>query len=716
MLPADYLERVYAGVLGKIIGVYLGRPFEQWDHARIERELGDIEYYQHARLNAPLIVADDDITGTFTFIRALEDNDFAPDLSAADVGRNWLNYIIRNRSILWWGGMGVSTEHTAYERLRQGIEAPASGSIALNGPIVAEQIGAQIFIDGWGMVCPGDPEKAAAFARKAGSVSHDGEALHGAVVVAAMVAGAFVEPDLTRLTDAALRLIPADSLIRKLTLELRDCRGKHDNWRKGLELIHGKYSYKHFGGGCHMIPNHAVIQLALIWGEGSFHKSLMIANTAGYDTDCNSGNVGCILGIRGGLAGIGAGADLRTPVADRVLLPTAEGGSCVSDAVELTRQIARAGARLNGTDIPTPKSGAQFHFSLPGSVQGWMPEESPDTAGACRVGNELGNIRPGERELTVWFSRLAGRRVARAGTPVFILPEQLDMGGYSLTGCPRLHPGQTVSTEVKSCRNTSGPVRVRLYARYHALGNIPGRAYSEPLTLAPGASGKLAFVAPQPPDAIAYFDVGVEIASTGDVGTSVDGAVFVDHLAIRGEPDLTLRPPADFTNPWTAEARKVLRPWVNAADAFNLGWPDGGEYFGICGTETGAMVLTGNHSWRNYSVRTSVKIHLAERVLILARTGGLRRWYALALGPGKVARLLKCRDHETVLAEAKFDWPLYEPIDLGITVTGNHISAQVGDVSLAATDTNRPIATGGIGFAVDRGRIGVGNVRVIGVA
>ena len=29
-LPADYEERVYAGVLGKIIGVYLGRPFEGW--------------------------------------------------------------------------------------------------------------------------------------------------------------------------------------------------------------------------------------------------------------------------------------------------------------------------------------------------------------------------------------------------------------------------------------------------------------------------------------------------------------------------------------------------------------------------------------------------------------------------------------------------------------------------------------------------------------
>ena len=46
-LPNDYLERVYAGVLGKIIGVYLGRPFEGWTYDRIMAELGEIWYYVH---------------------------------------------------------------------------------------------------------------------------------------------------------------------------------------------------------------------------------------------------------------------------------------------------------------------------------------------------------------------------------------------------------------------------------------------------------------------------------------------------------------------------------------------------------------------------------------------------------------------------------------------------------------------------------------------
>jgi hypothetical protein len=30
-IPGDYAERAYAGMLGKIIGVYLGRPFEGWE-------------------------------------------------------------------------------------------------------------------------------------------------------------------------------------------------------------------------------------------------------------------------------------------------------------------------------------------------------------------------------------------------------------------------------------------------------------------------------------------------------------------------------------------------------------------------------------------------------------------------------------------------------------------------------------------------------------
>ena len=69
-LPQDYTERVYAGVLGKLIGVYLGRPFEGWTYDRIMAELGEINYYVHEQFKVPLIVTDDDISGPTMAIHA----------------------------------------------------------------------------------------------------------------------------------------------------------------------------------------------------------------------------------------------------------------------------------------------------------------------------------------------------------------------------------------------------------------------------------------------------------------------------------------------------------------------------------------------------------------------------------------------------------------------------------------------------------------------
>ena len=99
-LPVDYLERVYAGVLGKIIGVYVGRPFEGGSYEQILEGLGKIWYYVHEKRGVPLIVTDDDITGTFTFLRAMPDHGNSPDLTAAQIGHSWMNYLIEERTIL----------------------------------------------------------------------------------------------------------------------------------------------------------------------------------------------------------------------------------------------------------------------------------------------------------------------------------------------------------------------------------------------------------------------------------------------------------------------------------------------------------------------------------------------------------------------------------------------------------------------------------------
>jgi ADP-ribosylglycohydrolase len=332
-IPADYAQRTYAGVLGKIIGVYLGRPFEGWWYDDIMQKLGEITGYVHDRLDQPLIVTDDDISGTFTFLRALPDYGNSRKLTAAQIGQTWLNYIVEYRTILWWGGMGNSTEHTAYLRLKNGIQAPRSGSIELNSQVVAEQIGAQIFIDGWGMVAPGDPELAAHLAKQAGSVSHDGEAIYDAQVIAAMEAQAYVESDINKLLDTGLKCIPNNSLTYRMINDIREWHAEFPDWHQTRDQIVANYGYDKYGGNCHTIPNHALIIMSLLHGNNDLTKSLMMVNTSGWDTDCNSGNVGCILGIKNGLSAFDGGYDWRGPVADRLYLPTADGGSAISDAL-----------------------------------------------------------------------------------------------------------------------------------------------------------------------------------------------------------------------------------------------------------------------------------------------------------------------------------------------------------------------------------------------
>ncbi|MEZ4635935.1 MAG: ADP-ribosylglycohydrolase family protein [Caldilineaceae bacterium] len=561
-LPQDYLERVYAGVLGKIIGVYLGRPFEGWTYERISAELGEIWYYVHERFGVPLIVTDDDISGTFTFLRALPDYGNSRDLSAAQIGQSWLNYLIEKRTILWWGGMGNSTEHTAFMRLKQGVVAPASGSIALNGKTVAEQIGAQIFIDGWAMIAPGDPELAADLARRAASVSHDGEAIYGAQMVAAMEAQAFVEADIDMLLDTGLALIPAHSVIYRMIQEIRGWHAAApEDWRKTRAQIAGKYGYDKFGGNCHMVPNHALIIHALLHGGGDFQKSLMIVNTCGWDTDCNSGNVGCLLGIRNGLGGIASGADLRGPVADRMYLPTADGGRAITDAVAETFHIVNVGRALQGQAPLAPKNGAIFHFELPGSVQGFLVEDNPTSAGTAVLENVVGHSETGERSLAIRYRALAPGRVARVGTPTFIpskaVAETFERRGYGLLASPRLHPGQTVTARIVAAVDNAQPVDVGLYARAFGGEDDELRLLPGPqITLSAGEAHTFTWQIPDT-GGNPIAQIGVEISHE----THADGAVYLDFLTWAGMPSVNLTRPADGGSMWR-------RAWVNGVDIY----------------------------------------------------------------------------------------------------------------------------------------------------
>ncbi len=707
-IPSDYVERVYAGVLGKMIGVYLGRPIEGWSYEMIMERFGEINYYVHEALDEPLIVTDDDLSGTFTFVRAMPDYGNSLDLTAAQIGQTWLNYIVEGKTILWWGGIGDVTEHTAYIRLKSGILPPRSGSMELNGPVMAEQIGSQIFIDGWGMIVPGEPELAADLARRAASVSHDGEAIYGAQVVAALVSQAFVEPDMDRLIDAATSLIPADSLIYRMIEKLRDWRVKQPDWHQTLKWIDSEYSRERYPGNCHIVPNHARIILALLYGDDDFQKSLMVVNTSGFDSDCNSGNVGCIMGIKNGLAGIDAGPDWRSPVADRLYLPTADGGSGISDAVGETYKLVNIGRSIKGLTPLRPKNGARYHFCLPGSTQGFEPENLPESRNAATIENALGSSETGEPSLAIHFHRLAKGRVARAATLTFIpskeIAEYFDKRGYRLLASPSLYPGQVVRASLAAEPDNADAVTLRLYARHYNEDDALEIFGSEPVQAAPGANVTLSWRVPETGNQ-PIACIGIEIA--GENGSS--GTITLDWLTWEGAPKMRLNRP--FISEAGKEKRKRpkfwKKAWIYALDSSERfdSWDYWKEAYRLIQNEGRGLLIQGTREWGDYSIAATAMPRVCEAGGIAVRVQGLQRYYALLLDQEKT-RIVRVLDGETILAECDAGWAFERNYELKLEVKGNQLTAFVnGERALQAIDRDNALTAGGIALIAQAGLI-----------
>lgn len=682
----DYATRVYAGVLGKAIGVYVGRPFEQWPYERIAEVLGDVRYYVHEQLGHPLIVADDDLSGTFGFLRAVED--YGLDVSAAQLGQHWLNEIIEGKTVLWWGGMGTSTEHTAYLRLRQGVPAPESGSIARNGARVAEQIGAQIFIDGWGLLNPGDPERAAEMARRAGSVSHDGVALDGAVAVASMVARGF---DLTPgqaglvddLLDTATRFLPSQSLLREVYGSLREWHSAAPgDWRATRERLRERYGYERFEGGCHMVPNHAVILLGLLYGGGDFTESMHVTCTAAYDTDCNAGNVGCILGVAQGLAAFETGPDWRGPVADRMILPTAEGGLTVTDCAREALRIVHW-ARHGGS---AGDLGPRFSFPFPGSVQGWRAEAGPVADGVAQVVPVDGGIRLEVRGH-------ARGRVARASAPTWLELDQRGRGGYSCMASPTFSPGQGLRAELRAAPGAPEPARVRLVVAYCLDSDETQWLGGPGVDVASGTSLVVEWTPELDPRAV-VIRVGLEVMPP-EKGRWT-GAVELASLAFMGEPHLLVDAHASGSV-WREQ-------WVDATDG------SGGQSpLTLIQNRGEGSVILGGRDWTDLMVKTSLWLGLATSVSLRVRVQGQHRWVGLSLDADGRASLVESTVSKRILAEGHLAWDQGDTVELWVRVQGDRVEASARHTTsgdrVDLTGTGLRIPSGGVGIEVTEGRV-----------
>lgn len=675
-LPQDYEERVYAGWLGKVIGVRFGGPIEGWTYTQIQNHLGGVEDY----LPLPegvVFQPDDDTAVPMVLLRAVED--YGPQVSAEQMGQTLLNYLGDQHGSLWWGGYGNSTEHTAYLNLKAGIPAPESGSLALNGAPVAEQIGGQIFSDIWGLINPDAPERAADYARRASSVTHDRNGIYGGMFVAALVSAAFTENDPERLVLAGMEVIPADSeYMRVVQAVLAFYRQQPGDWRACYQMIARDFGYQKYPGAVHIIPNTAVVVMGLLYSGGDFSKAIQITNMAGWDTDCNVGNVGAIMGVAVGLKDIPM--RWREPVNDTFAAASVIGTRNLVDIPTAVRLMVNLGRRIAGQEALPRK--ARAHFDLPGSTHGFLFK------------GEQRNI------LTVKQMPLDGGgalkvvvRLLKKKQDMYLYQEtyypkaRLNSDFYGAGFSPTIYPGQTLRCRVYLPVEVSQQILAGLYV-WDGAENAAHQGQS--VLLKPGEWQTLEWRIPVL-DGACLSQAGLVLRNMSPEVWK--GEFWLDDFDWGGQPEFSL----DFAK---AKAEYgAISGWTYLRGFWRL-FEGGYHGSGVEINET----YTGDIEWKDLSLRVRLTALLGGHHLVNLRVQGGQRSYAAGLAPGgRLAIFKKENGQYRELASTPLAWTPGEACEVAFSAEENRLKAKIGGISVEVTDQQDPYLYGQIGLTTFAG-------------
>lgn len=694
-IKSDYVEKVYAGWLGKLIGIRHGAPIEGWTYDKIAKVYGEIKDYP---VDYKEFAADDDSNGPIFFIRALDDYECSNKITTEQIGLTWLNYAPYEHGFYWWGGYGKSTEHTAYMNMRNGIKAPLAGSMALNGPAVAEQIGGQIFIDTWGLAVPGDYKLAADFARKAASVAHDGNGVFGGMFITACISCAFDEHDVEVIIQKGLSVIPETCEYAKMAGNVIDFYHKHpDNWRKAYEYVRDNYGYDRYPGSCHIIPNSAVVILSLLYGQGDFSNTINICNMCGWDTDCNAANVGTIMGVRNGLSGIDYNK-WRKPINDFFACSSVIGSLNIMDVPWCAYYIARLGYKIAGEEIPDEWKdilegrGAKFNFALPGSTHGFKLKNNLGNRLETALVHTTESSCSGKGCLKLAAKPLCSENELKVFHKTYYRPEDFHDSRYDPSFSPILYPGQTISCKVRISEDIEFDVKAYLYVRD---GNSDKDISGCEVNIKPGIWQELSFNIPSLEGAC-LEEMGLKlIVNHADNGVLV---VYMDDFDILGKPEYNI----DF-NKERMEVWHLFHREVSQFTYLKGIWEiEDGELSGS-GCDF-AEAYTGGYDWRDYSFEGTMRPMFGANHNLNFRVQGAIRSYAIGLASDNRLVLYKNDNGYSELKAVDFKWDLGEKYTFKIEVRENKISVSCNDkVLISYEDNDNPYLYGQIGASVMKG-------------
>lgn len=234
----------------------------------------------------------------------------------------WDKYILQQGGMFERGGKPL---YGAVANLQRGILPPLSGSDNVQN----NDDGAAMRIAPVGILCTGNPGRAAELAALDAQMSHANDGIWAAQAVAASVAVAMAGGTVDAIVDAGRAVIPDDSWLgRALDRALRICSDYNDLFA-ALEQLHVQLWTPVHSMAAEAVPQaYAIFRLT----NGDFRQGMIWAGNFGRDADTISAIVGALSGAMHGASVI--------PPAWAALVDTPAGVCLKFAAQESMRRLA----------------------------------------------------------------------------------------------------------------------------------------------------------------------------------------------------------------------------------------------------------------------------------------------------------------------------------------------------------------------------------------
>ena len=381
-------NKILGAWVGKSYGAMMGEPMEF--HAQGEIYEGSLDIQP----DAPKfwLYNEDDLYTNMAFLEVMQKKGlYASQDDFADV--------FRKSDFMLWHANGQ-----ARQNLLEGVPPGLSGHPYYSPH--ADDIDFQIECDFIGIISPGLSEAALVIADKVGHLMNYGDGYYAGAFLSALYAYAYVETDMVKMIQLALRAIPAESDYAKIITDILAWYAEEpDDWRATWQKVEEKWNHDlcpwaqsdplplqkdmltdsfniqgHFNG--------AYILIGLLYGKGDYLEAISICTRCGQDTDSNVANCGGIMGVMLGNDGLPAAvhAELQ-PYMDRDYHFTT---LSINSATELSYKLALENIETNGGQVTEDELSVSVQLavhdgpcevSFPGfsfvDIYTILPEQSP---------------------------------------------------------------------------------------------------------------------------------------------------------------------------------------------------------------------------------------------------------------------------------------------------------------------------------------------------